>query len=166
MTNAHPSSQSAWQTLAEFNLSSQLGADRLARDDVAAAVRPLNLSPADLERLKTAVAEAVLNAIEHGNRYRSDLPVTIRFRVSYMAVAVQITDQGNVPIRDPETPDLSAKVSEQGPPQGWGFFLIERMVDDIQIISNGIHHSIELFLYLESMYTTKTRGFQLYHKQI
>ena len=138
-----------WQILAEFNLPGQSGADRLARDYVATAVQPLNLSPADLERLKTAVAEAVLNAIEHGNRYRSELSVSIRLRVSDKVVAVQITDHGDAPIPDSETPDLTTKVSEQESFRGWGFFLIERMMDDVQITGEGTHHRIELFLYLE-----------------
>jgi hypothetical protein len=62
---------------------------------------------------------------------------------------VSITDQGGGPISPPEPPDLAAKVSGQQRPRGWGFFLIEKMVDDVQISGDGAHHTIELFLYLE-----------------
>ena len=44
----------------------------------ARAVANLGLAPARLERLKTAVAEATMNAMEHGNEYRPDRPVSIR----------------------------------------------------------------------------------------
>lgn len=142
MTNTRSSLPSAWQNLAEINLSGQPGADRLARNYVASAVRPLNLSPADLERLKTAITEAVLKAIEHGHHYRFNLPVSIRLRVSYRALAGQVTDRGN-------TPDLTAKVSVHESSRGWGFFLIERIVDDTQTADEDMHHSIELFLYRE-----------------
>ncbi len=130
-------------------LPGQPGSDRQARERVAAAVEPLKLPPAYLERLKTAVTEATLNAIEHGNRNRSDLPVTIRVLVSERALAVQITDQGNEPIPPRAEPDVASKVAGQEPPRGWGLFLIERMVDDVQITADEAHHTVELFLYLE-----------------
>lgn len=138
-----------WQTLADFTLPSQPGSDRQAREQVAVAVESLKLPPAYLERLKTAVTEATLNAIEHGNRNRSDLPVTIRVLVSEKALAVQITDQGHEPIPPLAEPDLVSKVAGQEPTRGWGLFLIERMVDDVQIIADEAHHTVELFLYLE-----------------
>lgn len=142
-------STTPWQTLANFNLPSQPGSDRLAREQVAAAVHSLNLSADDLERLKTAVAEATLNAIEHGNHYRPDLPVTIRVQASEKAIAVHVTDRGEGDILTPAAPNLGAKVSGREPPRGWGFFLIQRMVDDVQISVDESHHTIELFLYLE-----------------
>ena len=139
----------SWQTLADFTLPSQPGSDRQARERVAMAVEPLKLPPAYLDQLKTAVTEATLNAIEHGNRNRSDLPVTIRVLVSDKALAVQITDQGNEPIPARSEPVLANKVAGQEPSRGWGLFLIERMVDDVQITADEAHHTVELFLYLE-----------------
>jgi len=145
MTNTQTSLPSAWQMLAEINLPGQAGADRLARNYLASAVHPLNLSPADLERLKTAVAEAVLTAFEPGNRYPANSADSIRLRVSCKAAIIQITDQQTTSIPD----DLAAKISEQEPFQGWGFFLIERVVDGHQRSGEDKYHSIELFLYPE-----------------
>lgn len=138
-----------WQTLADFSLPSQPGSDRLAWEQVAAAVRSLKLPATYVERLKTAVAEATLNAIEHGNRNRPDLPVNICVLASDKIIAVQITDQGSEPIPSSPAPDLVAKVSGRASRRGWGFFLIERMVDDVQVSVDDAHHTIELFLYLE-----------------
>ncbi len=50
-----------WCTLAEFNSSSQEGNERVAMNQVAAAVEPLGLPPNRVEQLKTAVAEATMN---------------------------------------------------------------------------------------------------------
>jgi anti-sigma regulatory factor (Ser/Thr protein kinase) len=147
--STHPAQEPAWQTLAEFSLPSRPGSDRLAWEQAAAALRPLNLSPTDLERLKTAVAEATLNALEHGNRYQPDLPVAIRILASAKAVTISITDQGREPIPDPHPPNLAAKIAGQQPRRGWGFFLIEKLVDDYRVSSDETHHTIELFLYLE-----------------
>jgi len=72
-TIAHP----APRRLASFALASVPGNERVALDQVAASVAALNLAPDRLNRLKTAVAEATMNAIEHGNGGRPDLAVGI-----------------------------------------------------------------------------------------
>jgi serine phosphatase RsbU (regulator of sigma subunit)/anti-sigma regulatory factor (Ser/Thr protein kinase) len=140
----------AERLLAEFALPSQPGNERLAMQGVAAAVQELGLPPARLERLKTAVAEATMNAIEHGNRNRPELPVGIRVAASDERLAVRVTDQGgDRPIpADPETPDLAAKLAGQQKPRGWGLFLIKNMVDEMNVTSDESHHTVELVLRL------------------
>ncbi len=140
----------AWRTLAEFTVPSEPGNERLAIKQVAEAVQQLNLPESRLEQLKTAVAEATMNAIEHGHDYQPELLVSIRLLTSRTALSVQITDQGgSQPIPEPETPDLAAKLAGQQTPRGWGLFLIDKMVDEMNITSHGTHHTVELILYLE-----------------
>src|SRR5215212_8996411 len=57
------------RVLADFTLPSEPGNERPAMEKVADAVKELPLSGQRLARLKTAVAEATMNAMEHGNRY-------------------------------------------------------------------------------------------------
>ncbi|MFQ5595445.1 MAG: ATP-binding protein [Anaerolineae bacterium] len=140
----------AWRTLAEFTVPSEPGNERLAMEKVTEAVQELNLPKARLERLKTAVAEATMNAIEHGHDYQPELLVSIRLLTSGTALSVQITDQGgSQPIPEPETPDLAAKLAGQQTPRGWGLFLIDKMVDEMNVTSDETHHTVELILYLE-----------------
>ncbi|MGH2542003.1 MAG: ATP-binding protein, partial [Ardenticatenaceae bacterium] len=149
-----PGMEDAWETLAAFSLPSEPGNERLAMQRVTEAVQspdaPWILPPARLDRLKTAVAEATMNAIEHGNANRAELPVEIEVRRSPAAIAVRITDQGGgKPIGEPGTPDLEAKLAGLQSPRGWGLFLIEKMVDEMTIMSDAAHHTIELVLYRE-----------------
>lgn len=147
---SHEMAGDEWQTLAEFAVPSELGNERLAVERVATAVQKLNLSPMDLERLKTAVAEATMNAIEHGNHFRSDWLVSIRVLASRTAVAVTVTDQGGGGrFPEPEVPDLQAKLAGQQSPRGWGLFLIEHLVDEMQVISDGTQNTLGLYLYLQ-----------------
>jgi anti-sigma regulatory factor (Ser/Thr protein kinase) len=60
----------ARRTLAELSMPSEPGNERRAMEEVAAAVGGLELAGPTLERLKTAVAEATMNAMEHGNPSR------------------------------------------------------------------------------------------------
>lgn len=142
--------ESEWRTLAEFRLPSVEGNERKAVELLADAVERLNIPADRLERLKTAVAEATMNATEHGNRYRPDLPVSIRVMVSGQSMAVQITDYGEGgPMERPDQPDIEAKLSGAQSTRGWGFFLIEKMVDEVKINEDHAHHTILLYLYLE-----------------
>jgi Anti-sigma regulatory factor (Ser/Thr protein kinase) len=73
-------------------------------------VKDLGLSDARLERLKTAVAEATMNAIEHGNGNRPEIPVEVEVTQDGDEIIVAITDQGGEvhPGADEhEEPDLS-----------------------------------------------------------
>jgi len=136
--------------LADFTVRSQPGNERLAMQQVADAVGELSLPPARLERLKTAVAEATMNAIEHGNENRAELPVAIRVTASEERVAVQVTDRGGeraIP-ENPETPDLEAKLAGLQKPRGWGLYVIKNMVDEMHVSSDSTHHTVELVLRL------------------
>src|SRR5215210_1365380 len=83
--------------LAEFDVESVEGNERVAIERVSAAVEGLGLAPKRLERLKTAVGEATMNAMEHGSGYRDDRPVSVRVLSGGGLVRVQITDLGDAP---------------------------------------------------------------------
>ena len=138
------------RVLADFTLPSEPGNERVAMERVAEAVRGLELPAARLERLKTAVSEATMNAMEHGNGYRPDVPVSITVLASESELSVRIVDEGgDQPIPEAETPDLDAKLAGLQKPRGWGLFLIKKMVDDMRVAGGDGHHVVELILHLE-----------------
>src|SRR5579859_5129261 len=148
--NQRPDNNQHWHTLAEFSVPSVPGNERQAMEQVARAVRDLHLPTRRLEQLKTAVAEATMNAMEHGNHYQADVPVVIQVQTSPTTLSVRITDQGEGPATiESQTPDLEAKLAELQTPRGWGLFLIKNLVDDLYIINTEAHHTVELILNLE-----------------
>ncbi len=147
---AQPEVEEVWNLLAEFSLASEPGNELQAMEEVALIVQAMPLSPERMERLKTAVAETTMNAMEHGNRYQDDLPVEIQIWTSATALKVLITDHGGSQfIPEPETPDLEAKLAGLQSPRGWGLFLIKNMVDEMNIYSDEIHHTVELIFKLD-----------------
>jgi serine phosphatase RsbU (regulator of sigma subunit)/anti-sigma regulatory factor (Ser/Thr protein kinase) len=135
--------------LAEFDLPSEPGNEREAIARVESAVAGAGLEQARLERLKTAVAEATMNAMEHGNEYRADRPVSIRVLGSADAVKVQVTDLGGVTeLPEREVPDLEAKLAGRQKPRGWGLFLIEQMVDEARVTGDEGRRTLELVVRL------------------
>ena len=133
-----------------FSIPSARGNERLAMDSVAEAVAPVGLDPRRLEQLKTAVSEAAMNAIEHGNGSDPDVPVDVHVRRSGGELSVAITDRGGSDmLPEAETPDLEAKLDGRQKTRGWGLFLIRNMVDDVRESGDGDLHTIELVLDLE-----------------
>ncbi|HEV8424717.1 MAG TPA: SpoIIE family protein phosphatase [Actinomycetes bacterium] len=140
----------AGRLLASFELPSEPGNERLAIDGVAEAIAGLGLQGARLERLKTAVGEATMNAIEHGNGNRPELAVEVSVVADDDDVTVRITDQGGErPIPEVEAPDLEAKLAGLQTPRGWGLFLIQNMVDALRTAVDEHHHTIELVMHLK-----------------
>lgn len=139
---AHP----AGRRLASFAVASEPGNERVALARVAAAVAGRGLTGARLERLKTAVAEATMNAIEHGNRNQPELPVDVEVTQDGPDIIVAITDRGgeHAPAGPAAVPDLDLKLAGEQPPRGWGLFLIRNMVDSMQVSTDGPWHTIQL----------------------
>ncbi|MBE3559385.1 MAG: ATP-binding protein [Ktedonobacteraceae bacterium] len=139
-----------WRVLHTWSIPSEIGNERLAITYVAEAVNPFSLTEQRIERLKTAVAEATMNAMEHGNRYNAEVPVQVEMLSSEHAIAIRISDQGDQqPIKIPEAPAIEAKLAGTQSPRGWGLFLIQHMVDDMRILSGERFHTIELIMHLE-----------------
>ncbi|HEX5504121.1 MAG TPA: SpoIIE family protein phosphatase [Thermomicrobiales bacterium] len=134
--------------LAAFDVPSAPGNERLALARVAEAVAGLALPAGALARLATAVAEATMNAMEHGNGYRPELPVRVRVLASAAELAVRISDRGRGPVGAPEAPDLAAKLAGRQAPRGWGLFLIEHLVDELRVTADERHHTVELVVRL------------------
>ncbi|HZD72753.1 MAG TPA: ATP-binding SpoIIE family protein phosphatase, partial [Actinomycetota bacterium] len=140
----------AERVLDEFEVPSEIGTERAPAERVARAVAPLDLPAPRMEQLKTAVAETIMNAVEHGNRGRPELPVGIRVTASATDLEVAITDQGgDRPIPESVDPDLDAKLAGEQGPRGWGLFLIRNMVDDLRISSDRQHHTVHLVMHLQ-----------------
>jgi serine phosphatase RsbU (regulator of sigma subunit)/anti-sigma regulatory factor (Ser/Thr protein kinase) len=129
-----------------FSIPGEEGNERLAMDRVAAAIADLGLAPARLERLKTAVSETAMNAIEYGSQGDPDVPVDIVVETTAESIVVRVTDRalsGGVP-SEPEAPDIELKLAGDQKPRGWGLFLIKNMVDSMDVTTDGTNQTVTL----------------------
>jgi anti-sigma regulatory factor (Ser/Thr protein kinase) len=135
------------EVLASFTVPSSEGNERIAIDKVAVVVADLGLAPERLERLKTAVGETVMNAIEHGNDNDPELEVKVEVAATPERVSVTVTDHGGgKDIPDAATPDIEAKLAGEQTPRGWGLFLIGQMVDEVNRSRENGSHIVELVM--------------------
>jgi anti-sigma regulatory factor (Ser/Thr protein kinase) len=131
--------------VAAFSIPSNSGNERIVMERVANVAVGLGLGGEKLERLKTAVSEAAMNAIEHGNQGDPARLVNVAVLMSADRVLVRISDEGGATaMPEPELPDLDAKLAGMQSPRGWGLFLIEQMVDAVRHSTDGTQHTVEL----------------------
>ncbi len=137
--------------IAEFEVPSAPGGERDVIERVTELAAGLGLERSRVERLGTAVGEAAMNAMEHGNEFQPDRPVQVRVRVLHGPdrLQVEVTDTGAGRAAEAEAPNLEAKLEGNQTPRGWGLFLIERMVDEANERSDDEGHTLELVIHLK-----------------
>ncbi len=113
----------------EIFLPSTLGYEKVARNAAEAVAEEMGFSPDRIEDLKTAVAEACMNAIEHGNQEDRTTSVTVLLTAAPQQLEIKVSDEGLKPIPDtfpaPGTPNADSR--------GWGMFFITQLVDEVEV---------------------------------
>ena len=119
------------QTSMELSLPSELGYEVIARDAVAAFARRLGLASDRIEDLKTALSEACINAIEHGNSLRPELRVQISCRFEDERQIIEVMDQGIRLYTSRSAPlSINDKIAGLGSFRGMGLLLISQLCDE------------------------------------
>jgi anti-sigma regulatory factor (Ser/Thr protein kinase) len=136
-----------WQTLIEFDLSSEPGGEWLAADRVAVAIQRLNWPAAQLQQLKLALAQAARNAAECNCRYDSEGALAIRVLIPENDPSTQETNQARGESTQLQLPEVKAQQATQSSSRGWGFFLIDKAVPRTD--RRDVRYLIELYLYPE-----------------
>jgi serine/threonine-protein kinase RsbW len=139
-------------TTVELRLPTKLGYEKVAMS-TAASVAKLRGFPEDrIEDLKTAVAEACINAIEHGNRLNEKLSVGVVLRAQDDALEVKVIDDGTGIRKQPAKPDIDRKMHGEEDPRGMGMFLIQALVDEAEWVpgTEGKSSYVRLVIKLDS----------------
>jgi len=116
-----------------LSLPSYIGYERMAMDAAAAMAKMMGFSASRVEDLRTAVSETCINAIEHGNKLNAANRVDVVVRSEAEILTVQVFDNGAGFVNVLHTvPRLDEKIHGNGNPRGWGLFLIEKLVDQVE----------------------------------
>jgi serine/threonine-protein kinase RsbW len=122
-------------TTVEVRLPSRMGFEKVAMSTAAAVAKLMCFREDRIEDLKTAVAEACINAIEHGNRLNEKLSVGVVLSVNANSLEVKVIDDGKGMNRKPglvSKPDIDRKMHGEEGPRGMGMFLIQALVDEAE----------------------------------
>jgi serine/threonine-protein kinase RsbW len=119
-------------TTVEVRLPTKLGYEKVAMSTAASVAKLMGFPEDRVEDLKTAVAEACINAIEHGNRLNEKLSVGMVLRADSDALEVKVLDDGTGMTKQPPRPDIDRKMHGEEGPRGMGMFLIQALVDEVE----------------------------------
>jgi serine/threonine-protein kinase RsbW len=124
-------------TAVEVKLPSRLGFEKVAMGTAASVARLMGFPEDRIEDLKTALAEACINAIEHGNHLNDNLCVGVILSVSDEALEVKVMDTGTGITKTPSKPDIDRKMHGEEDPRGMGMFLIQSLVDEAEWVKGS-----------------------------
>ncbi len=119
----------------ELSLPSQLGYEVVAREAVASFARQIGFDDGRIDDIKTALSEACINAIEHGNGLATDLTVRVGCGYDGLHLLIDVRDEGirrfapgNIPLT------IDEKIAGLGPLRGMGLLLMTQLADEANFI--------------------------------
>jgi serine/threonine-protein kinase RsbW len=119
----------------ELRLPSRLGFEKIAMNTVASVAHLMGFAEDRIEDLKTAIAEACINAMEHGNKLDENLYVGVMMSLGPDYLEIKVLDTGRGPQEHAHAPDIDKKMHEEEEARGMGMFLIESLVDEVEWVS-------------------------------
>jgi len=125
-------------TTVEVRVPSRMGFEKVAMSTAASVAKLMGFRDDRIEDLKTAVAEACINAIEHGNRLNEKLSVGVVLSAGADALEVKVMDDGRGMNRQPDKlnkPDIDRKMRGEEDARGMGMFLIQALVDEAEWVA-------------------------------
>jgi serine/threonine-protein kinase RsbW len=122
-------------TIVELKLPTHLGYEKVAMSTAASLAKLRGFPDDRIEDLKTAVAEACINAIEHGNRLNEKLSVGVVLRAESDSLEVKVIDDGSGIKKQPAKPDIDRKMHGEEDARGMGMFLIQALVDEAEWVT-------------------------------
>lgn len=138
------------KNVTEFELPNTLGSEKIAMEKVSSIARSMGFKKERIEDLKTAIAEACINAMEHGNKFDRSAVVGVVLTTNDNSLTVLVRDQG-----DGIDPDKIPReiFAEDGFPNldcGLGMFLISNLANEFFYESKpGIGNEVKMLFYLE-----------------
>ncbi len=136
----------------ELYIPSELGWERPAADLVASVAKRMAFPPERIDDIKTAVTEAVLNAIEHGNSLDRTRRVLIILTPESDALEINVHDQSATPLTiDADSiapPSIEDRLAGVTPARGWGTFLIRTLVDEVEFSYTGEGNVVRMVIHL------------------
>jgi serine/threonine-protein kinase RsbW len=138
-------------TSVEVRLPSRMGFEKVAMSTASAVAKLMGFREDRIEDLKTAVAEACINAIEHGNRMNEKLSVGVILSAQADKLEVKVIDDGKGMKTQPHKPDIDKKIHGEEDPRGMGMFLMQALVDEAEWVAgvNGKSSYVRLVIRLD-----------------
>lgn len=119
----------------EITFPGELGYEAIAREVVASFAQRVGLVPERIADMKTALGEAYINAVEHGNQLDPHLTIDIICTYDDHQLCIEVYDQGCKPFAPDATPlSIDEKLAGLGPLRGMGLMLMTQLADEASFL--------------------------------
>jgi len=115
----------------KLQIPSSPGSEKTAMARAAEVAQHMGFSRGRVEDLKTAVAEACINAMEHSHRYDGDTNVVVTLIQGESRLEVSVMDKGKGAKNSLEANAYGGK-GQANKARGWGLYLIEELMDEVK----------------------------------
>jgi serine/threonine-protein kinase RsbW len=137
------------QITTELRLPSRLGFEKVAMNTAASVAQLMGFSEDRVNDLKTAVSEACINAIEHGNQLDEALTVLVILAMDDNTLEVKVVDRGSGVRKTIMAPDIDRKMHGDEEARGMGMFLIQALVDEAEWVKKRVGSYARLAIHLD-----------------
>lgn len=136
----------------ELRLPSRLGYERIAMDTAAALARRMGFADERIDALRTAIGEAVTNAIEHGNQADAAMKVVVVLTVRPDELIISVSDQGRraLELERTKTRPHITDAFQRTDKGGWGIWLMRELMDEVEFtLAPGGGNQVRMVVYLD-----------------
>ena len=136
------------EQLLELHLPNILGAEKEAIKKAVTIAEKLGFARDRIEDLKTALAEACINAIEHGNKFDQNKKVKVTLAANNKSLEVIVHDEGEG-IDPKKIP--TKRIRDDGFPcrRGYGVFLMTNLMNEFYFEKNpGKGNNVKMLMHL------------------
>lgn len=137
----------------QITIPSALGFEKIAILTVSEVAKSAGLGAERIKDLCTAVGEACINAVEHGNQGITEAAVVVTIAELPGKIQVEIMDCGQKqipPDLGTERPNLEERIEGKMETRGWGLFLIRQMVDLLEFENKSGRNITRLIIHLNT----------------
>ncbi len=134
--------------LLELHLPNILGAEKEAIKKAVTIAEKMGFARDRIEDLKTALAEACINAIEHGNKFDQNKKVRVTLAANDKSLEVIVHDEGDG-IDPKKIP--TKRIRDDGFPcrRGYGVFLMSNLMNEFYFEKNpGKGNNVKMLMHL------------------
>lgn len=153
-SSPHSSDDTSPERVIELRLPSRLGYEKIAMDAAGSLARRMGFQPDRVDALRTALAEAVTNAIEHGNQHDDAMKVLVMLTVRQDELVVSVADQGRK-LLDQDKLTVIPSIEQsfvKADRGGWGIWLIRELVDEVEFTTGpGGSNHVRMVIHLDKV---------------
>lgn len=138
----------------ELKIPSEMGYEKVAMNTAAELAQKMGFSEERINDLRMAVAEACINAMEHGNQFDITTKVYVMMTIYEDKLAIDVVDEGRSgpPPSDVSAPDMEAQIEGLEMPGGMGLFVIKALVDEADFVKPdvGTGNQFQMVIHLQA----------------